>query len=230
MPIAGQPAGASPAYLRKAVEDSLRRLGTSRIDLYWLHEPDPKTPIADTLGVLDELVKAGKVREIACSNVTVEQLQAARNAVRPGAARFVGVQNEYSLLHREPERGVLDECVRQGLAFVPYFPLASGLLTGKYRRGQPAPEGARLSNSPRSKDLLTEANFERVEALSAFSTSRGHTLLELAMSWLLSRPTVASVISGATRPEQVRANAAAGDWRLGTAELAEIDSILLQKA
>ena len=230
MPIAGQPAGASPAYLRKAIEDSLRRLGTDRIDLYWLHEPDPKTPIADTLGVLDELVKAGKVREIGCSNFTVEQLQAARDAVGSGAARFVAVQNEYSLLHRDPERGVLAECERQHLAFVPYFPLASGLLTGKYRRGEPAPEGTRLANSPRAPELLSDRNLDVVEALSVFATSRGHTLLELAMSWLLSRPTVASVISGATRPEQVRANAAAGEWRLDDAELTEVDSILLQHA
>src|SRR5258706_5939091 len=230
MPIAGQPAGASPAYLRKALEDSLRRLGTDRIDLYWLHEPDPKTPIADTLTVLDELVTAGKVREIGCSNFSVEQLQAARDAARPGAARFVCVQNEYSLLPRAPERGVLAECERQHLAFVPYFPLASGLLTGKYRRGEPAPEGTRLANSPRAKDLLSERNLELVEALSVFATTRGHTLLELAMSWLLSPPAVASVISGATQPEQVRANAAAGEWRLDDAELAEVDSILLQKA
>lgn len=230
MPIAGQPAGASPAYLRKAIEDSLRRLATDRIDLYWLHEPDPRTPIADTLAVLDELVKAGKVREIGCSNVSVEQLQEARDAVGPGAARFVAVQNEYSLLHRDPEQGVLAECERQHLGFVPYFPLASGLLTGKYRRGEPAPAGTRLSNSPRAPELLSERNFEMVEALSMFAASRGHSLLELAMSWLLSRPTVVSVISGATRPEQVRANAAAGTWRLDDAELAEVDSILLLRA
>lgn len=230
MPIAGRPAGASPTYLRNAIEDSLRRLGTDRIDLYWLHQPDPRTPIADTLAVLAELVAAGKVREIGCSNVSVAQLQEARGAVAPGAPGFAAVQNEYSLLHREPERGVLAECERQRLAFVPYFPLASGLLTGKYRRGEPAPAGTRLATSTLAETLLSERNFERVEALTAFATSRGHTLLELAISWLLARPTVTSVISGATRPEQVRANAAAGDWRLDAAELAEIDSILLQHA
>jgi len=224
------PAGASPAYIRTAVEGSLRRLKTDRIDLYQLHQPDPKTPIADTLGALNELVRAGKVREIGCSNFTVPQLEEARDAVQTGAAHFVSVQNEYSLFHREPESGVLAECRRRNLAFIPYFPLASGLLTGKYRRGEPVPAGTRLSTSPRAKDMLTDRNFDTVEALEAYATSREHTLLDLAISWLLAREPVASVIAGATRPEQVRANVAAASWTLGEAELAEVDSILHQRA
>jgi aryl-alcohol dehydrogenase-like predicted oxidoreductase len=219
--------GASPAYVRQAVEDSLRRLGTDRIDLYQLHTPDPKTPIEATLGALNELVRAGKVREIGCSNFSVDQLRAAEAAVPPGGARFVSVQNEYSLFHRDPERdGVLAECERAGLAFLPYFPLASGLLTGKYRQNRPAPEGSRLAGSGSSGKFLNERNLARVEALIRFAESRGHTILELAISWLLTRPAVASVIAGATKPEQVRSNVAAAGWRLTADDLAQIDAIV----
>jgi aryl-alcohol dehydrogenase-like predicted oxidoreductase len=220
-----RPGGARPEYIRLAVEDSLRRLGTDRIDLYQLHMPDPEVPIADTLAALNDLVQAGKVREIGCSNFSVDQLRAAEAAVQTGAARLVSVQNEYSLLRREPEKGVLAECERQGLAFLPYFPLASGLLTGKYRRGQPPPEGSRLAGGG---SMLTEENLSRVEALIHFAEARGHTILELAVSWLLMRPVVASVIAGATKPAQVRANVAAADWRLSREELTEIDQILSQ--
>jgi len=216
--------GARPEYVRQAAEDSLRRLGTERIDLYQLHNPDPQVPIEDTLGALDELVQAGKVREIGCSNFSAEQLREAEEATREGAARFVSVQNEYSLLHRAPERDVLPECERAGLAFIPYFPLANGLLTGKYRRGQDAPEGSRL-DSGRGERLLTDRNLAMVEQLIEFSGSRGHTILELAFSWLLRRPDVASVIAGATSPEQARSNAPAAGWKLTDAELAEVDSI-----
>lgn len=226
MEVDPQRKGARPEYIRQAVEDSLRRLNTDRIDLYQLHQPDPEVPIADTLGALNELVQAGKVREIGCSNFSVEQLREAEAAVGPGAARFVSVQNEYSLFRREPEEnGVLAECERAGLAFLPYFPLASGLLTGKYRQGQPVPEKSRLSED-RYARLLSEENLAKVEALIAFAEAREHTLLELAMSWLARQPVVASVIAGATRPEQVRANAAAVDWKLSEAELAEVDGIL----
>ncbi|TMQ70142.1 MAG: aldo/keto reductase [Candidatus Eisenbacteria bacterium] len=220
--------GARPAYLRAALDDSLRRLGTDHVDLYQLHQPDPETPIAETLATLDDLVKAGKVREIGCSNFSTDGLRAAREAPRPGAARFVSVQNEYSLLHRDPERGVVAECERQGLAFIPYFPLASGLLTGKYRKGKPRPQGTRLSGGPRGDELLTDSNLDIVEALIAFTSSRDRTLLELAISWLLSHSAVASVISGATRPDQVAANARAGSWRLSEAEMAEVDAIVHQ--
>ena len=193
--------GAKPEYVRQAVEDSLRRLGTDRIDLYQLHQPDPTTPIADTLGALDEIVRAGKVREIGCSNFSATELRAAQGVVQPGVARFVSVQNEYSLLHRVPEREVLDECRRAGLAFIPYFPLASGLLTGKYRHGQPPPQGSRLQ-SRFGTEPFTDANLLLVESLHTFATSRGHTLVELAVSWLASRPTVASVIAGRPHPNK----------------------------
>lgn len=218
--------GAKPDYVRRACEDSLRRLGTDRIDLYQLHRPDPETPIADTLGALDGLVKAGKVREIGCSNFSAAQLREAEAAVRPGAARFVSVQNEYSLLHRDPERDVLAACERSSLAFVPYFPLASGLLTGKYRRGQPPPAGARLAPGGWAASSLTDENLAKAEALAAFAASRGRTLLELAFSWLLARGAVASVIAGATSPDQVRSNAAAAGWQLTKDDLAAIDRIV----
>ena len=216
--------GGSAAIVRRAVEGSLRRLGTDRIDLYQLHMPDPSVPIAETLGALDELVRAGKVREVGCSNFSAEQLREAESAARPGAARFVGVQNQYSLLHREPEPDVLAECERQGVAFLPFFPLASGLLTGKYRRGRPLPPGTRLRESS-YQSLLTDRNLDVVESLIAFAESRGRTILALAVSWLLARPAVAAVIAGATKPGQVRANVAAASWRLTAEELAEVDEI-----
>jgi aryl-alcohol dehydrogenase-like predicted oxidoreductase len=217
--------GAKPDYVRRAAEDSLRRLGTDRIDLYQIHQPDPTTPIADTLAALDDLVKVGKVREIGCSNFSTGQLREAEAAVRNGAARFVSVQNEYSLLHREPEEDVIPECLRSGLAFIPYFPLASGLLTGKYRLGRPAPQGSRLE-SRFGEEPFTNENLELVEALLAFAASRGHHLAELAIAWLAARPAVASVIAGATSPTQVTANATAARWRLADAELEAVDAIL----
>ncbi|MGK3986929.1 aldo/keto reductase [Sorangium sp. So ce136] len=219
--------GAKPAYIQRAVEDSLRRLGTDWIDLYQLHRPDPETPIGDTLEALDALVRAGKVREIGNSNFSASQLRGAEEATRQGAARFVSVQNEYSLLQREPELEVLAESERLGLAFLPYFPLASGLLSGKYLPDRPAPEGARLSTpgDRLTARFLTEQNRSAAEALAAFASSRGRSLLELAFSWLAGRPTVASVIAGATSPEQVRANAAAVGWRLTADDLQEIDRL-----
>jgi aryl-alcohol dehydrogenase-like predicted oxidoreductase len=226
MKVDEQHQGAKPDYVHRALDASLRRLRTDHIDLYQLHQPDPTVPIADTLGALDEAVKAGKVREIGCSNFSAQQLREAEDAVKGDAARFVSVQNEYSLLQRAPEAEVLPECERLGLAFLPYFPLASGLLTGKYRRGQAAPEGARIQAGGRFDDLLAEDRLEVVEALIAYAEERGHTLLELAICWLLSRREVASVIAGATSPEQVTANAQAACWQLTPAELAEIDDLL----
>jgi aryl-alcohol dehydrogenase-like predicted oxidoreductase len=227
MKVDEQRRGAKPAYVRQAAEDSLKRLGTDHIDLYQLHEPDSTTPIADTLGALDELVKAGKVREIGCSNFSAEQLRAAQAAVKQGASRFVSVQNEYNLLHRKPEgSGVLEECRRQNVAFIPFFPLASGLLTGKYRKDKPLPEGTRIQPGGRFDKLLTEENFDKVEGLIAFAQKRGHTLLELAFSWLAGRGTVASVIAGATSVNQVKSNAGAVDWKLTEEDLAEVDRIL----
>ena len=198
--------GARPEYVRRAAEDSLRRLRTDYIDLYQLHQPDPEVPIADTLGALDQLVKAGKVKEIGCSNFSAAQLDEAARATAPDAARFVSVQNEYSLLVREPERSVLPACERLGLAFLPFFPLASGLLTGKYEPGKSAPKDSRLSLAWTSR-FTTDRNVRIAESLKAFAVARGHTLLDLAMSWLAREPRVASVIAGATSPEQVRANA-----------------------
>jgi aryl-alcohol dehydrogenase-like predicted oxidoreductase len=218
--------GAKPDYIRGAVEDSLRRLGTDRIDLYQIHQPDPTVPVADTLEALDGLVRAGKVREIGCSNFSAAQIREAEAAVRAGAARFVSVQNEYSLLHRGPERDVLAECERRRIAFLPYFPLASGLLTGKYRRGQPAPSGTRLTSGGRWEKALAGSNLEAVESLVEFANTRRHTLLDLAISWLAARPAVASVIPGATSSAQVRANAAAASWRLTPEELAAVDAIV----
>jgi aryl-alcohol dehydrogenase-like predicted oxidoreductase len=217
MAVDAERKGAKPDYVRRALDDSLRRLRTDRIDLYQLHEPDPSTPIADTLGALNDLVKAGKVREIGCSNFSAAQLIEARAAAGKGA-KFVSVQNEFNLMHREPEREVLAECGREGLAFIPFFPLASGLLTGKYRRGQPAPVGARLSSAARAPD---DARLRVVERLEAFARSRGHTMLELAMSWLACHEPVASVIAGASTPDQLRANVAAVGWKLTPAEMEE---------
>jgi aryl-alcohol dehydrogenase-like predicted oxidoreductase len=216
--------GARPEYVRRAAEDSLKRLGTDYIDLYQLHQPDRDVPVADTLGALDDLVQAGKVKEIGCSNFSAEQLDAAAQSPAPGAARFVSVQNEYSLLHRDPEAGVLPACERLGMAFVPYFPLASGLLTGKYRPGQPPPQDSRLSLAWTAR-FTTEKNIRITEALKDFAARRRHTLLELAVSWLASHPRVVSVIAGATSPEQVVANAAAVNWPLNREELADIDRL-----
>jgi aryl-alcohol dehydrogenase-like predicted oxidoreductase len=215
--------GASPKYIREAVEDSLRRLDTDRIDLYQQHRPDPETPIAETLAALDELVQAGKVRYIGSSNFTAEMIREADSSAV--GARFVSVQNEYSLLERTPEGGVLQACEELGIGFLPYFPLASGLLTGKYRKGQPQPEGARLTGAENNK-FLSEANLEIVERLAQFVESRGRTMTELAFSWLLTRPAVSSVIAGATKVEQVQANVAAASWQLSEQDLAEVDSIL----
>ncbi len=217
--------GASPKYVLEAVDASLRRLRTDRIDLYQLHQPDPKTPITDTLGALDELVRAGKVREIGCSNFSVAQIREATDASQ-GRAQFVSVQNEFSLFHREPEtNGVLPECERRRLAFLPYFPLASGLLTGKYREGKKLPKGSRAADGWGPK-VFTEQNLAIVELLIEFAESKGHTILELAFSWLLSHKPVASVIAGASKPEQVRANAKAADWQLAADDLAQIDAIM----
>lgn len=225
MPVDAQRAGARPAYVRQAVEESLRRLGTDRIDLYQLHQPDPGTPIADTLGALNDLVGAGKVREIGCSNFSASQIREAEAAAAPGAAHFVSVQNEYSVLHREPEREVLAACEHLGLAFLPYFPLASGLLTGKYSRGVQPHADSRLSAAWAADRFLTDERLTLVEALTRFAASHGRSVLELAMSWLLQRPRVASVVAGATSGEQVRANVRAASWRLTDGELAEIDRI-----
>ncbi len=200
----------SAATVRNAIEGSLERLRTDHVDLYYLHKPDPSTPIAETLGALDELVRAGTVRAIGCSNFSVKHLAEADRVARElGTARFTVLQNNYSLLERRDDSDVLPLCRELGVSYIPYFPLASGLLTGKYRRGEPAPEGTRLAGRE-----IEEARFDRVEALAAFAEEHGHTLHELAISALASTSGIGSIIAGATKPEQVRANAAAASWRL----------------
>jgi aryl-alcohol dehydrogenase-like predicted oxidoreductase len=220
--------GAAPSYVKSALEDSLRRLGTDYVDLYQLHRPDPEVPVADTLAALADLVEQGKVREIGCSNFSAAQLQEAEAAVTEGAPRFVSVQNEYSLLYREPELEVLPECERLGIAFIPYFPLKAGLLSGKYRAGEPPPAGTRLAGMPadRQEAFLTPGHLEVVGALQRFAEDRGHSVLELAIAWLAAHGPVASVIAGATRPEQVWANVEAVDWDLTDEEVAQIDAIV----
>jgi len=203
-------------YLRRALAISLERLRTDYLDLYYYHRPDGQTPVAETIEAMNELVEEGTVRAIGVSNFSVEQLD---EAVQAGPV--AAVQNRYSLLERGAEADVLPRCAELGVSFIPYFPLASGLLTGKYRRGEPPPSGTRLEGS----DSLTDEAFDVVEELDEFAKSRGHTLLELAIAGLASQPAVASVIAGATKPEQVQANAKAGEWELSADELAELSSI-----
>lgn len=218
----------SASWVAAAADRSLQRLGIDVIDHYQMHKPDPSTPIVETLGALQELIDAGKVREIGCSNFSADQLDemvavAAENDLTP----FATVQNRYSVLTRGPEAdGVLDACRRHGIGLVPYFPLESGLLTGKYRKGAELPDGSRLQSwqdLPHGAMFLTEEMFDAVEALIAHAESEGRSILELAMSWLARRPSIPTIITGATTPEQVAANAAAMDWDLDEDRLAAID-------
>ncbi len=214
-------------YIFKAVEDSLRRLNTDYIDLYQYHFPDPLTPIDETLGALDDLVRSGKVRHIACSNLPGWQLvDAAWTARHHGYERFLSTQAEYSLLARSAERELFPALRASHMTLLPYFPLASGLLTGKYRKGGDVPADSRMAIG-RFAQQMTEARIERVEALIAFAAARGRSVLELAMSWLAGKPIVSSIIAGATRPEQVRANVAATGWTLSADDLAELDRLTL---
>ena len=225
MAVDAERKGAKPAYVHRALEDSLRRLQTDHVDLYQLHAPDPDTPIADTLVALGECIAAGKALEVGCSNFTVAQLREAAGVTAEGSARFVSVQNEYSLLRRGPERDVLPECERTGLAFLPYFPLASGVLTGKYRRGRPPPVGTRLAAVQPNEGLLSDANLAMVERLTELAARHGRSTVELAIAWTAAHGPVASVIAGATSPDQVRANVAAADWVLDDSDLAEVDAL-----
>ena len=224
------PAGASAASVMAAAEGSLRRLGTDRIDLYQLHLPDDKTPIEETLAAMDRLVRDGKVREIGCSTFDGTRLDAAASAAtKHGTARFESVQNELSLLRRRGEADLLDACERHDLAILPFFPLASGMLTGKYRRGEEPPAGTRLAGleGEGRQRALSDKRFDTVEALDAFAHDHGHTLLELAISWLAGLPHLASVIAGATKPEQVRANVSAVRWTLTDDERVRVDELTL---
>jgi len=220
--------GGRPDYVRECCEASLRRLGTDHIDLYQLHRPDDTTPIEDTLGALDELVQAGKVREIGCSNFDGTRMDASAAAAKDkGTAGFVSVQNQINLLDRRQEADTVAACQRHGLAILPYFPLASGMLTGKYKRDEEPPAGTRLAGMPaeRRERALNDTTFRIVEQLDAFAHERGHTLLELAMSWLAGLPAMGSVIAGATKVEQVRDNASSVGWAMTDDERAEIDRI-----
>jgi aryl-alcohol dehydrogenase-like predicted oxidoreductase len=226
MPLDGRK-GASRSYIIECVEDSLRRLKTDWIDLYQLHEPDPLTPIDETLRALDDLVRSGKVRYIGCSNLPAWQIARADHVARElGTERFVSTQAEYSAIIREAERELIPALSAYRVGFLPYFPLASGLLTGKYKRGTELPADSRFGSIERlAKRYLNDANWQKTEKLAAFCEERGHTLVELAFSWLLQRPTVACVMAGATKPEQVEANVKAADWTLTADEMAAIDEM-----
>ncbi len=228
LPVEDGPANGSREAVRTAIEGSLRRLGTDYIDHYQFHNPDPATPIAETLGALAELVEEGKVREIGCSNFSADQLDEATAAAATGSPRFVTVQNHYSLFTRDPEtNGVLDACERRSIGFVPYFPLESGLLTGKYRAGQDLPEDSRLAAwGDRAGTFITDERLAAVDSIATWAEGRGHTVLDAAMSWLTSNPQVATVISGATKVEQVTGNVASGSWAMTAEERTELEAML----
>jgi aryl-alcohol dehydrogenase-like predicted oxidoreductase len=216
----------SRRYVRRAVEASLTRLETDHIDLYQLHRPDPVTPVAETLAALTELVHEGKVRYLGCSNFAGWQVaDAAWTSETKGLEHFVSVQNHYSLLTRDLEQEVAPACERFGLGVLPYFPLEYGLLTGKYRRGEAAPEGSRAALDPSRSGWLAGADWDRIEAIEKYAESRGLSVLDVAVAGLAAQPAVSSVISGATRSEQVRANAAALRWQPSTEDLAELAAI-----
>ncbi|HYZ92831.1 MAG TPA: aldo/keto reductase [Actinomycetota bacterium] len=227
----GQSQGGSPRWIERAVEDSLRRLGTDRIDLYQHHFPDRDTPFDETLAALDKLVRDGKVREIGCSNYAGKHIDKCAGISKDkGIAQWVSAQNNYSLLERAPEADVIGACERNGLGLLPYFPLASGLLTGKYVSKDDRPEGTRITlmaqaMPERAEGVLTDENFAIIGKLRAFAEEHGHSLLDLAMSWLASKPVISSVIAGATKPEQVRANVDAASWRLTPDEMAQVDAL-----
>jgi len=215
--------GASARWITRAVEDSLRRLGTDRIDLYQLHFPDPSVPIDETLAALDLLVRQGKVRAIGCCNLSAPEIHEAAAAARAaGLHRFVSAQTKLSLLRQERLRDVAPACATEGMALIPYFPLASGLLTGKYRRDMPPPPGSRLADNVAPEvaaKVLSDETFDRLEALEARARAHGRTLLDLAIAWLTSHQIVGSVICGATTADQVARNVMAGGWRLDPATL-----------
>jgi aryl-alcohol dehydrogenase-like predicted oxidoreductase len=226
----GESRGASHAgWVPGNVEKSLRRLGTDRLDILYYHRPDPRVPVLETLRIMNDLVGLGLVREIGCSNFPAAQLEAAAEAAREHGLRgFAVVENEYSLMERAPEAdGVLDTAVELGMAFVPFFPLASGLLSGAYLRGRPTPHVSRLGDGRPAEQVLSAAQLDVVERLAAYAEEHGHTLLELSLSYIAAHAPVATVIAGATSEMQVRANAAAtGAWALTDEELAEVVALL----
>src|SRR3954447_24801844 len=221
--------GASRKYLMDALDSCLRRLDTDYIDLYQMHMPDARTPIEETLRTLDDMVHSGKVRYIGCSNYAGWQLvEAMWTAKTEHLTPFISAQNQYSLLERAIETELVPAASKYGVGILPYFPLASGFLTGKYQKDAPLPEGARLSapNNPFAGRVLTDKNYEMLTGLEEFAQARGHTMIELAFSWLASKPYVGSVIAGATRPEQVVENAQAADWKLSAEENQQVDEIM----
>ncbi len=223
---AGTLKGASRGYIIAACEASLKRLKTDYIDLYQIHTPDTQTPIEETLRALDDLVTQGKARFIGCSNFTAAQIdEAMATSQRLKLAAFVSSQDEYSLLVRDIEYDDLPAAVAQGLGLLPYFPLASGMLTGKYKRNAPAPQGARLAGAGRSGRYMNAANWAIVERLEAFCAARGKTLIELAFAWLLAHEAVPSVIAGATSATQVEQNVRSAGWKLAAADKAEVDRL-----
>ena len=218
--------GASRRYIIEAAEASLERLGTDHIDLYQVHFPDARTPSEETLRALDDLVRQGKVRYIGCSNYAGWQVVEAQWITRTEhLSPLISAQNQYNLLDRRIERELVPASKAYGLGILPYFPLASGFLTGKYRSGESPPEGTRLAAGPMGARILTDENFETLSKLEGFAEAAGHSMLELAIGWLASQPHVASVMAGATKPEQVEQNVKAAEWRLTTEELAEVDTI-----
>jgi aryl-alcohol dehydrogenase-like predicted oxidoreductase len=220
--------GTSRKYLMDALEDCLRRLDTDYIDLYQMHRWDSSTPIEETLRTLEDMVRSGKVRYIGNSNYAGWQVAtAAAMAKAEHLPPMVSAQNQYSLLQRDIERELIPACLANGVGMIPFSPLSGGFLTGKYRPGEPPPEGARLSGgSPMASRILSDKNYDSLTKLEKFADERGHTMTELAMGWLASQPAVATVIAGATRPEQVEENARSADWRLAPDELKEIDEIM----
>jgi aryl-alcohol dehydrogenase-like predicted oxidoreductase len=219
----GTEARGSRKYIHKAIDASLHRLRTDVVDLYQYHTPDNITPFEETFGALDELVRAGKVRYVGHSNLDAAQVEEVEAVCREhGFAQPVSAQNQYSLLRREAEEELLPTCERLGIGVLPYFPLASGLLTGKYRRGEPRPEGTRLQDR---EAVFTDEMFERLEALEAFAKERGRTLLQVAVGGLLAQPAISSVIAGSTKPEQVRANVEAANWEATPEDLAELNGL-----
>ena len=223
----GTKIGASRRYIMSAVEDSLRRLKTDWIDLYQLHQPDPLTPLDETIQALDDLVTQGKIRYIGCSNLPSWQVVESQWISKSmGLNRFVSCQDEYNILNRNVEAELIPAMQKYGCGLLPYFPLASGLLTGKYKRTE-MPEGARLTDMPTfaNRIYLTDENFDIVDNLNKFAKKTGHSILELAFGWMASRPTTASIIAGATKPEQIEANVAAVNWVLSQSEIDEVDKI-----
>ncbi|MEC8281808.1 MAG: aldo/keto reductase [Pseudomonadota bacterium] len=219
--------GAGRHYIMRAVEDSLRRLRTDHLDLYQVHRPDPATPIEETLRALDDLVRDGKVRYVGCSNFAGWQLAEAEWAARAGGTvRFISAQNEYSLVDRRIEGDLVPAANAYGVGILPYFPLANGLLTGKYQRNHAMPDGARMTERPtRAEEVLTDRNWTIAEKVADYAAARGHSLLEAAIGWLASQDHVPSVIAGATTAEQVAQNAAATDWRMTAEEIADINAL-----